>query len=360
MRTGFFFLSALLVPLFFTNELIAQSRIIQTGTLPGYITLYGDFHTHTVFSDGEVWPSFRIREAAADGLDAIALTDHLEYHPHRAYLDPDDNAAFRIAEQQAEKSGILLIRGTEITRRMPPGHLNALFLPDSIVFEDTTFLSVIDKSVAAGAFIQWNHPGWKGQQPDGIARMYDIHHQLIAEKKLHGIEIYNDIEFYPEAIQWCDQYSLTMLGNTDIHGTTAEVAGETGNTHRVMTIVFATERRVPAIRDALFARRTVVWYGDTLAGTRDILEPFLQSIIKVTDTVYMDDHYQYLKVANPSDIPLHLIAGTNSSAPASLMIPARSFRILRVKNGNSDPLFFQVGNAKTGTLGHPEIAISGK
>ncbi len=32
---------------------------------------------------GAVWPNIRAEEAQRDGLDAIAMTDHLEYQPHR-------------------------------------------------------------------------------------------------------------------------------------------------------------------------------------------------------------------------------------------------------------------------------------
>ena len=47
----------------------------------GYRTLKCDFHIHTVFSDGLVWPTVRVDEAYREGLDAIALTEHLEYLP---------------------------------------------------------------------------------------------------------------------------------------------------------------------------------------------------------------------------------------------------------------------------------------
>ena len=47
----------------------AQRKLNDLPTLPGYITLKGDFHIHTVFSDGEVWPTFRVDEAAREGID---------------------------------------------------------------------------------------------------------------------------------------------------------------------------------------------------------------------------------------------------------------------------------------------------
>lgn len=53
----------------------AQTRNeIQIPDLKGYETLKCDFHIHTVFSDGTVWPTVRVDEAYREGLDAISLT----------------------------------------------------------------------------------------------------------------------------------------------------------------------------------------------------------------------------------------------------------------------------------------------
>lgn len=51
---------------------------IRIPNILGYITLKCDFHMHTVFSDGKVWPTVRVDEAWREGLDAIALTDHIK------------------------------------------------------------------------------------------------------------------------------------------------------------------------------------------------------------------------------------------------------------------------------------------
>ena len=38
-----------------------------------------DLHLHTIYSDGDVTPEMRVIEAWQDGLDIIAITDHMEY-----------------------------------------------------------------------------------------------------------------------------------------------------------------------------------------------------------------------------------------------------------------------------------------
>ena len=54
-----------------------SARPITFPNFGTYQTLSTDLHMHTVFSDGSVWPDIRVQEALMDGLDAIAITEHL-------------------------------------------------------------------------------------------------------------------------------------------------------------------------------------------------------------------------------------------------------------------------------------------
>ncbi len=103
---------------------------IRIPDIGGYQTLKCDFHTHTVFSDGLVWPTVRVDEAYREGLDVLSLTDHIEYRPHSKDINAHHGRSWEIAKGTAELNGILLIRGSEITRSMAPGHFNAIFLSD--------------------------------------------------------------------------------------------------------------------------------------------------------------------------------------------------------------------------------------
>ena len=53
-----------------------DTRAIEFPDTAEFQTLVVDLHTHSVFSDGHVWPRIRIGEALRDGLDAIAITEH--------------------------------------------------------------------------------------------------------------------------------------------------------------------------------------------------------------------------------------------------------------------------------------------
>lgn len=129
--------------------------------------LTADLHTHSVFSDGHVWPSIRVEEADRDGLDALAFTEHLEHQPRKADIPhPDRNRSYQVAIKEAANrqiGAVMLINGAEITRGMPPGHVNAVFLQDAnkVLTDDPA--DAIRAANDQGAFVFWNHPNWLPQ-----------------------------------------------------------------------------------------------------------------------------------------------------------------------------------------------------
>src|ERR1700742_4471169 len=82
---------------------IAQARRIDFPKLAdGRSVLAVDLHTHSVFSDGMVWPDVRVEEAKRDGLFAMAVSEHLEYQPKAADIPHKDrNRSFQVASEAA-------------------------------------------------------------------------------------------------------------------------------------------------------------------------------------------------------------------------------------------------------------------
>jgi len=341
--------------------LTAQRRILNIPDIPGYVTLKCDFHSHTVFSDGEVWPTQRVGEAWRDGLDALAITDHIEYRPHKDFISNDLNAAWKIAKPVADDYNLILVHGTEITRSMPPGHLNALFILDADSLDKKDFMKVIEAAVKQGAFIQYNHPGWKAQQPDGIPRLYPDHLELIAKGWLNGIEYFNEYETYRNAtvMEMCREHKLAVMGNSDVHGVISETYMEPEYTHRPVTLVFARERTMESLREAMFAGRTAVWYGDSLAGFEQFTGPIFRAAVKA-GVPYKDDGKNiFFNITNNSDLPMRLTGGPEG-APAELTLPAN--QVVRVKANKrylEQPLTYSVSNIVTGsgTVLRAEIPI---
>ncbi len=182
--------------------------------IPGFETLKCDFHIHTVFSDGLVWPTVRIEEAWREGLHAISLTDHIEHQPHKEDIPTSHNRPYYIAVQQAARRNILLVMGAEITRDTPPGHFNAIFLTDVNALHTEDILDAVGAANEQGAFVFWNHPGWKGPER---GQWGDVQATLYERGWLHGIEVCNEDTYYPEAHAWAIEKNLTLVGNSDIH-----------------------------------------------------------------------------------------------------------------------------------------------
>lgn len=279
---------------------------IRIPMVNGLYALKCDLHSHTLFSDGQVWPSLRVTESWEDGLDAIAITDHIEYRPYQDVLKGDLNRANEIATEAAKDLGIIVIKGTEITRAKPLGHLNALFIEDANLIKVDDELAAIDAALAQGAFIQWNHPGW----PDDKCTLYPVHEALLKEGKIHGVEVGNMVELYPASFDWCSKYGIAPVSNSDIHGLIESTFGEE---IRPLTIVFAKEKSSDAIKEALFAKRTLAYMDGKLVGDAKLLKDLISASLDVQEfsdgmvEVYNNSDITY--TIKNSDSTIHLYAG---------------------------------------------------
>jgi len=336
---------------------LGQRKIINLPDLPGYITLKCDFHLHTVFSDGNVWPTVRVGEAFRDGLDAIAITDHLEYNPKKDFIPIDHNAAWKIAESTARDYNLILVHGAEITRDMPPGHFNALFIKDASLIAVDSVWDAFAAAIKQGAFLQWNHPGWKSQQPDGIPRMYEMHHRLIKNGWLHGIEFFNHTEYYPLVMTFCKQYNLAVIANSDNHGVISEKYKD--QTNRPMTLVFAKSRTHDALKEAMFAGRTLAYFKDMIGGKEEYAKPFFYQCISVGKPYYENEKSIYFEITNKSDVPFYLVNGV-AEAPASITLPANSVTRVVVSKKVTAPLAYDVKNVITGEDEVLKVVVSFK
>ena len=251
----------------------AHERAVEfPNTADGSIVLAADLHTHSVFSDGQVWPSIRVEEAHRDGLEVLAITEHLEHQPKKADIPhPDRNRSYDVAVESLVSQGyegLLVINGAEVSRDQPHGHINAIFLNDANALLVSSPRAAIEAANKQGAFVFLNHPNWIPQAPDGIARLTDYHKNLIRDGLLHGVEVANGtLDGHSEhALQIALDNNLTVLGTSDIHGLVdwTHDAGHGG--HRPMTLVLAKDRTEASMKAALFEGRTVAWHNDDLLG----------------------------------------------------------------------------------------------
>lgn len=298
------FIFSFLIFLFFGCSEVKVKKIFIPD-IPGYLTLKGDFHLHTVFSDGKVWPTTRVDEAVEEGLDVIAITDHIEYRKLLRLIPRDHNRSYRIARPFAGEKNILLVKGTEINRPIPPGHINALFITDAEAIDKEDFKEAVTEAKRQGGFIVWNHPGLRSSDPV-VSRWFDIHTWLYDHKMLNGIEIYNHKKYYPAAFGWALDKNLTIFSNTDNHYRIRKDY-DLVNSHRPLTLVFAKERSLAAVREALAEGRTVSFVEQMVRGKEEWLRPLFMACVKCSR------EGDVVKMQNQSDLRFEVEKGSSDS-----------------------------------------------
>jgi len=307
---------------------------IQFPDPPGYRTVKCDLHTHTVFSDGQVWPPVRVVEAWRQGLDVIAIADHIEYQPHKDDVSTKHGRSYELARDSAKAHDLLLLKAAEITRDTPPGHFNALFLNDFKALDTKEFLDAIKGANDQGAFVFWNHQGWQGEEK---GRWLDVHTTMFQNKWFQGMEVCNGDEYYPNAHRWCLEKNLTMLGNSDSHDPDLRQKSASQD-HRTMTLVFVKEKTLPGLKEALRAGRTVVWYKDQLIGRKEWLEPLFSRCVQVAPPHLRSDKAVWVQIRNACDADIRLERSGNLG-PAQLELPARAMILVKIGvAGGTEPL----------------------
>lgn len=264
-----------------------------------------DFHTHSVFSDGTVWPTVRVEEALREGLDGFAVTEHLEYQPYSEFIKNEDrNSAYNIAASAADGK-LRVVSGLELTRGYPPGHLNVLFIQDANKFvidgievrgdfstgndaprrDREITMALLDIAQEQDAFVVWNHPNWMGQQLSGEPELTPLHMQLIRQGIIDGIELNGSESNFAIALE----HNLTLFANSDAHGPVAwrndffeQRYGATdplGKNRRV-TLVLADDNSEASVRTALDERRTVALEDGVLFGRhREVSDLLLGGLV---------------------------------------------------------------------------------
>lgn len=311
-----------------------KREIINIPAVNGLTVLKCDFHMHTVFTDGHVWPNVRVQEAWKEGLDAISFTEHIEYRPHADDVKPGTLRPHEIAKNMAAENNLILIKGTEVTRNTPPGHFNALFIQDDKDFVVDRANELDEKAIQAvvdqKAFIFWNHPGWKATQIPGSYEWLPFVEKMYQAKNLHGIEVVNGFGFHKKALDWALDRNLTILGNTDIHNLIAhDYDIERKGVHRTMTLVMAKDRSATAIREALEKGNTVVWSSNYLFGKEENVRNLFNACVKLGRPYHEKTNAQgvktkYYEISNTSDLHFELQLKTGKGTQKIILYPQSS------------------------------------
>ena len=304
-----------------------RKEIILPADVNGYNVYKADLHSHTIFSDGQVIPKFRVREAWQEGLDILAITDHIEarrmeealYEYLKAYTDKkylpkiegvkagmvDLNFSVNQAKPEGEALGILIVPGTEISRSgATVGHFNALFTTDNNTIYHDDEVESIKNAKKQGAVIQHNHPGWSRTSN----KMTEAEKMAYEQGLIDGVEVMNSKDFYPNIIDRAVKEKLYMSANSDIHYSTANDYVAVGHM-RPMTFVLAKECTLDAVKEALLKRRTIAYAYDTVCGEEKLLKEFFYASVRLT---LLPGQTEVCRLTNLTSIPYILQRGSGN------------------------------------------------
>ena len=327
---------------FVINDYKDMDRIINFPNTEKYKVIVADLHTHSVFSDGAVWPNVRVEEAVRDGIDLLAITEHLEYQPHIDDIPhPDRNRSFDIAEDIAKNKDLTVINGAEITRMFPPGHINAIFIEDAnkliyldeakiseakeilkevpeeslTNYEDLSWLedaalaslwpvkSALIEARNQNAFTFWNHPAWSSEEFIGQPMLREIHKEFFRDNLLHGIEVANGDGYSEEAFRIALEYGLTVLGTSDVHGLIDWDYPSSIGAHRPVTLILSESNSSDAIKSSLFSGKTVVWFKNNLIGLENNILELTNSYLKAKKVEILENSdIARVEIENVSDV----------------------------------------------------------
>lgn len=322
-----------------------------------------DLHAHTIFSDAEVTPDMRVVEAWQDGLDVIAITDHMEYRRIERemfkYMDryiredlrkhgqavninlsrkgPDEygllvdfNVAYNCAKKKSAVYGneILVVRGVEITRK-GYGDYNALFTTDNNSIYDLDIEKAIANARAQGAFIVHNHPDYDPSSPDHIT---ELARGLYNKGLVDGVEIANGRRTWWHLFDHALRGGYTQMANSDIHEYISHIYGRPSDydipRYRNMNLILAKTKTVTDLRDALKAGNTISYTNNNLVGKADLLKTLFMSSVEF-QTHDVIGAQRHIKVVNHSSLPYYFSVGNkeyilNALGSLHLVLPKES------------------------------------
>lgn len=344
------------------GQIFPERTNIVLPQVNGYNVYKAELHIHTIYSDGHVTPEFRVQEAWYDGLDVLAITEHIEYRALESsmmeFMKPyfkkgaqpinwsivdkpadgrgiqsDLDMSVRLAQEEAKKYDITIVPGAEISRTPETiGHFNALFTTDNDAIYDPDPVQSFRNARAQGALIMHNHPGWRRKSLD----MIEFDKKVYPVGLIDGIEVMNHLDFYPRAIDRAEEYGLFMSSNTDLHTASWEYYGNNGS-FRNMTLIFAKDKSLESLKEALKARRTLAYSFGTIAGDRQLLEDFFKASVKcmVVDTAA--NGTRTVMLINETSFPYYLNYGGDPmklNAFGALSVSVKKDAALKVKIEN--------------------------
>lgn len=351
--------------------------------ISGYNVYTADLHTHTIYSDGNITPSLRVREAWSDGLDILAITDHIEYrrverdlikymgeyikeeyrdlakgvNTNLQGVDADErgilvnlNRNYEEAVESNQQYGLLIIRGVEITRNV--GHYNAIFTKDNNKIYHPDIKESIKNAVKQGAYVFQNHPK---QDKSTKSKMTPLAEEMHDAGYVKGIEIGNGHAFWGWLVPYCMNNGYAPISNSDGHSMMAErfYPHYNDGMYRNMTLILAKNCDEKSIKEALFDGRTIAYHSNKLVGKDEYLTELFRNSVSIE---HLCDNKKgtMVMLTNKSSFPYAIKCGKATAVIGALS--SMKFELPK----DSDSAEFTVTNLITGGNKRAKVTLSFK
>lgn len=345
----------------------------------GYTIYKADLHTHTIYSDAQLTPRARVEEAYYDGMDFIAITDHMEYRTneakflkategyHKTLPEPinalvsrypadnrgfmvDLNISWREAQKYGERFDVVVIPGVEISREQDSiGHFNALFIKDINKIYDADPEKTIRNARKQGALIVHNHPMHRDPETrEPTSDKNKLQTKLYADGLIDGIELVNGYTFVPKLMKRCLDEKLFMVGATDAHSVTAPGYAQRGY-FRTCTFVLANERTPEALREALEQRRTMAYVANNVIGEQQLLKDLFLASVRIEVRSVNHKGERTLSFTNTSSIPFEFRHNKHAA-----IVKIEPFHTVTLKVAQGKNLAFSIMNMWCSTVKNPD------
>jgi hypothetical protein len=103
----------------------------------------------------------------------------------------------------------------------------------------------------------------------------------------------------------------------------------TSEVHRPMTLVFAKEKNVKALKEALIAGRTAVWFKNQLIGKPNYLNAIFRNSVKIDKPYLRKGNTVWFEITNNSDIDIQV--QDLGQGGQKMELPSNAITIVRTK-----------------------------
>ncbi len=313
-------ISALFIQAAYSQKEIkrAMQKFPKVGA---YEVLSGDFHIHTMHSDGKPTPAERVQEAWEYGYDVIAITDHGNYK------------SYNEAKPLADALGMTLIRGLE-SGMAGKEHLLLLNVPDNyqplkshswdlergegkVYYQDE-----LNKLKKMGAVVVYAHPHVGFNEVPN----WGVENGIIVGLEVKNLSVgsgWNSINThgtwcYPNGFKWALEKGIGVFANSDVHATRNNTGGYKS---RTVTLLLAKNKSPKAVVDAIKNRRTIAWFDGMLWANESLMTTFMNDVVKAKQSV-LDDGTAIVALQNLTPVTYKLTVMPSATGVEPLTLGA--------------------------------------